>query len=113
MVRVHDLVPPEVWGASYDEINAFEKELVDGGTTIVKVAMFVSLDEQKERLAERLDRPDKYWKYNPADIDERRCGPHTRRPTRRCWTRRRRITRRGTWCRATGSGTAGWPSPNC
>ena len=75
IVRVHDLVPPEVWGARYDEINAFEKELVDDGTTIVKVAMFVSLDEQKKRLAARLDRPDKYWKYNPADIDERKLWP--------------------------------------
>lgn len=75
IVRVHNLVPPEVWGARYDEINAFEKELVDAGTTIVKVAMFVSLDEQKQRLAERLERPDKYWKYNPGDIDERLKWP--------------------------------------
>ncbi|WP_395308444.1 polyphosphate kinase 2 family protein [Mycobacterium sp. AMU20-3851] len=75
IVRVHNLVPPEVWGARYDEINAFEEELVDAGTTIVKVAMFVSLDEQKKRLAERLDRPDKYWKYNPGDIDERLKWP--------------------------------------
>jgi PPK2 family polyphosphate:nucleotide phosphotransferase len=75
IVRVHDLVPPDVWGARYDEINAFEKELVDDGTTIVKVAMFVSLDEQKKRLAKRLDRPDKYWKYNPADVDERELWP--------------------------------------
>jgi PPK2 family polyphosphate:nucleotide phosphotransferase len=75
IVRVHDLVPPDVWGKRYDEINAFEKELVDDGTTIVKVAMFVSLDEQKERLAKRLDRPDKYWKYNPADLDERELWP--------------------------------------
>lgn len=75
VVRVHDLVPPQVWGARYDEINAFEKELVDGGTTIVKVAMFVSLDEQKKRLAQRLDRPDKFWKFNPADIDERELWP--------------------------------------
>nr|WP_208410448.1 polyphosphate kinase 2 family protein [Mycolicibacterium fluoranthenivorans] len=75
IVRVHNLVPPEVWGARYDEINAFEKELVEGGTKIVKVAMFVSLDEQKKRLAERLERPDKFWKYNPADIDERLLWP--------------------------------------
>jgi PPK2 family polyphosphate:nucleotide phosphotransferase len=75
IVRVHNLVPPDVWGARYDEINAFEQDLVDTGTTIVKVAMFVSLDEQKKRLSERLDRPDKYWKYNPADIDERLKWP--------------------------------------
>ncbi len=75
IVRVHNLVPPDVWGPRYDEINAFERELVDAGTTLVKVAMFVSLAEQKQRLAERLERPDKYWKYNPADIDERLLWP--------------------------------------
>ncbi|WP_448507281.1 polyphosphate kinase 2 family protein [Mycolicibacterium thermoresistibile] len=75
VVRVHNLVPPEVWGARYDEINAFERELVDGGTTLVKVALFVSLDEQKKHLRERLENPAKHWKYNPADIDERRHWP--------------------------------------
>ncbi|ANI37899.1 polyphosphate kinase 2 family protein [Mycolicibacterium vaccae] len=75
IVRVHNLVPQDVWEPRYDEINAFEQELIDSGTSLVKVAMFVSLDEQKKRLAERLDRPDKYWKYNPADIDERLKWP--------------------------------------
>lgn len=75
VVRVHELVPREVWESRYDEINAFEKELVDSGTTIVKCAMFVSLDEQKRRLAERLERPDRYWKYNPGDLDERVLWP--------------------------------------
>ena len=75
VVRVHNLVAPDVWGARYDEINAFEKELVDAGMVIVKVAMFVSLEEQKRRLAERLERPVKYWKYNPNDLDERALWP--------------------------------------
>ncbi|KGI66670.1 polyphosphate kinase 2 family protein [Mycolicibacterium rufum] len=75
IVRVHNLVPQEVWEPRYEEINAFERELVDSGTSLVKVAMFVSLDEQKKRLAKRLERPDKYWKYNPADIDERLKWP--------------------------------------
>lgn len=75
VVRVHDLVPPEVWAHRYDEINEFEKGLVAAGTTIVKVAMFVSLDEQKKRLQERLDRPEKYWKYNPSDVTERKLWP--------------------------------------
>ena len=75
VVRVHELVPRDVWEPRYDEINAFEKELVDSGTTVVKCAMFVSLDEQKRRLAERLERPDKYWKYNPGDLDERKLWP--------------------------------------
>lgn len=75
IVRVHNLVPQDVWEPRYDEINAFERELVDNGTTVVKVAMFVSLTEQKKRLAARLERPDKYWKYNPADVDERLKWP--------------------------------------
>jgi PPK2 family polyphosphate:nucleotide phosphotransferase len=75
IVRVRNLVPPEVWSGRYDEINAFEQELVDSGTTIVKVALFVSLHEQKKRLAKRLKRPDKYWKFNPGDIDERERWP--------------------------------------
>ncbi|MEV6072723.1 polyphosphate kinase 2 family protein [Nocardia sp. NPDC052001] len=75
VVRVHDLVPPEVWGKRYDEINKFERKLVDDGTTVVKVAMFVSLDEQKKRLSQRLDRPDKHWKYSPNDLAERAYWP--------------------------------------
>ncbi|MEU4340294.1 polyphosphate kinase 2 family protein [Nocardia sp. NPDC023852] len=75
VVRVHNLVPSTEWEPRYDEINAFERELVDEGVTLVKVAMFVSLDEQKKRLAERLERPDKYWKFNAADIDERAFWP--------------------------------------
>lgn len=75
VVRVHELVPREVWEGRYDEINTFESELVESGTTLVKVAMFVSLDEQKRRLAERLERPDRYWKYNPRDLEERKLWP--------------------------------------
>jgi PPK2 family polyphosphate:nucleotide phosphotransferase len=75
IVRVHNLVPPEVWGERYDEINRFEQKLVEDGTTIIKVAMFVSPDEQKKQLLERLEDPTKYWKYNPGDIDERKQWP--------------------------------------
>jgi PPK2 family polyphosphate:nucleotide phosphotransferase len=75
VVRVHNLVPPTVWEPRYEEINTFERELVDEGISLVKVAMFVSLDEQKRRLAERLERPDKFWKFNPSDIDERAFWP--------------------------------------
>ena len=74
-VRVHGLVPRDELDGRYDEINTFEKELVESGVTVVKVAMFVSLDEQKRRLAERLERPDKFWKYNPGDLDERKLWP--------------------------------------
>jgi PPK2 family polyphosphate:nucleotide phosphotransferase len=75
VVRVHELVPRAEVDGRYDEINTFEKELVESGVTLVKVAMFVSLDEQNRRLAERLERPDKFWKYNPGDLDERKLWP--------------------------------------
>jgi PPK2 family polyphosphate:nucleotide phosphotransferase len=71
IVRVHDLVPRDTWASRYVEINAFEKELVDNGTTVVKVMLHISSEEQKARLAERLEREDKHWKYRPGDLDER------------------------------------------
>ena len=71
VVRVHDLVPPAQWGRRYATINDFEQGLVDDGVTLIKVMLHISPEEQKERLTERLDRPDKYWKYNPGDVDER------------------------------------------
>ncbi|WP_282007094.1 polyphosphate kinase 2 family protein [Propioniciclava sinopodophylli] len=75
VVRVDELVPEDVWRARYDEINAWEKELVEGGTTIIKVALMVSYAEQGERLMERLERPDKHWKFNPGDLDTRSKWP--------------------------------------
>jgi len=71
IVRVRNLVPPDVWGARYDEINAWEKKLSDGGLTILKVMLHISRDEQRQRLLDRLDDPTKHWKYNPDDVDER------------------------------------------
>ena len=73
--RVKQLAPPEEIEERYDLINAFEQELVDDDTTVIKVMLHISAEEQKERLLERLDRPDKYWKYNPGDIDERMLWP--------------------------------------
>ena len=75
VVRVHDLVPRETWSRRYAEINEFEATAVEDGTTIVKVMLYISSDEQKARLTERLDRPDKHWKYNPGDVDERLLWP--------------------------------------
>ena len=71
VVRVEELVPAAVWETRYEEINDFERELVAGGLTIVKVALVISPDEQAARLRERIERPDKHWKYNPSDIDVR------------------------------------------
>ncbi|WP_036965568.1 PPK2 family polyphosphate kinase [Promicromonospora kroppenstedtii] len=71
VVRVDKLEPEETWRRHYDELNEFEAEVASSGTEIVKVALMVSSDEQKKRLAKRLDRPDKHWKYNPSDVDVR------------------------------------------
>nr|WP_221247636.1 PPK2 family polyphosphate kinase [Gordonia humi] len=70
-VRVHSLVPESVWRGRFDEINAFEAELAASDTTIVKCALILSKDEQKARFTERVERPDKYWKYDPNDLAER------------------------------------------
>jgi polyphosphate kinase 2 (PPK2 family) len=72
---VHELVPPDVWAARYDEINAFERELAETGTTILKVMLHISYEEQRMRLLQRLDDPTKHWKYNPGDVDERKLWP--------------------------------------
>ena len=71
IVRVHDLVPREQWSRRYSQINAFEQKVAESGTTIIKVLLHVSSEEQKARLSERLERPEKHWKYNPGDLDQR------------------------------------------
>lgn len=69
--RVRALAPAEEIERRYGAIVDFEKGLIDRGIRLVKVMLHISADEQKERLRERLDRPDKHWKYNPGDVDER------------------------------------------
>lgn len=69
--RVRGFSTPEAIEERYGIITDFEREVVASGTTIIKVMLHISSDEQKARLAERLDRADKNWKYNPGDVDER------------------------------------------
>ena len=73
--RVRALAAPEEIERRYGAINDFEKRVSDAGTRIVKVMLHISYDEQRERLMERLERPDKHWKYNPGDVDERARWP--------------------------------------
>ena len=73
--RVRGFSTPEAIEERYGLIADFERELVASGTTIIKVMLHISSDEQKARLQERLDRPDKHWKFNPGDIDERMRWP--------------------------------------
>jgi len=72
VVRVHNLVPKAIWSARYDQINAFEKELVAGGTHILKFYLHISKEEQLSRFKERLDDPAKQWKISEADYKERK-----------------------------------------
>jgi PPK2 family polyphosphate:nucleotide phosphotransferase len=72
VVRVHDLAPKSVWKKRYDQINNFERLLVDNGVAIIKCFLHISQDEQRERLEERLKDPTKRWKFSPKDLDERK-----------------------------------------
>jgi PPK2 family polyphosphate:nucleotide phosphotransferase len=70
-VRVLELVPEEQWRRRYDHINDFERLLTDEGTTIVKLFLHISKDEQKARLQSRLDEPTKRWKFKTSDLEAR------------------------------------------
>ncbi len=72
VVRVHELAGKKIWSRRYDHINHFEAMLADEGTTILKFYLQIDKAEQKERLQERLDDPTKQWKFNQADLAERK-----------------------------------------
>ena len=72
VVRVHDIVPPGVWGERYDDINRFEKILVRNNVIILKFFLHISKSEQKKRLMARMDDPDRNWKITPEDFEERK-----------------------------------------
>ena len=71
-VRVKNLAPKKVWSLRYDHINAFERLLADNGTKILKFFLLISREEQYARLRKRLDDPEKHWKFDPADIEDRK-----------------------------------------
>jgi PPK2 family polyphosphate:nucleotide phosphotransferase len=70
-VRVRGLAPEDVWRPRFETINAFERELTEDGVAIVKVFLHISRDYQKERQLRRLERVDKRWKFNAADLEDR------------------------------------------
>jgi len=75
VVRVHNIVPKEIWKQRYEQINAFERHLAETGTTILKFYLHIDQDEQKERLQARLDDPAKQWKFRLGDLEERKLWP--------------------------------------
>ncbi len=72
VARVHELVPKSVWSARYEHINAFERLLHASGTTILKLFLYISKDEQLERFKQRLDDPARQWKISEGDYLERK-----------------------------------------
>ena len=79
VVRVHALVPEDVWSKRYDQINAFERMLAENGTTIFKFFLNISKGEQRKRLQARIDDPTKRWKFQHGDIDERKLWEEYRK----------------------------------
>jgi PPK2 family polyphosphate:nucleotide phosphotransferase len=72
VVKVRKLAPAEQVEQRYDQINAFEKHLHENGTRVLKLMLHVSKEEQSERLKERLSEPNKLWKFNPDDLEDRK-----------------------------------------
>jgi PPK2 family polyphosphate:nucleotide phosphotransferase len=75
IARVRGLADADEIERRYGAINDFEARLVAEGFSIIKCMLHISADEQKARLAERLANPEKHWKYNPGDLDERARWP--------------------------------------
>jgi PPK2 family polyphosphate:nucleotide phosphotransferase len=75
VVKVKKLAPPEDVERRYEQINQFEKTLTENGTTVLKFMLHLSEDEQKKQLQERRDDPEKRWKFNPRDLDDRALWP--------------------------------------
>jgi PPK2 family polyphosphate:nucleotide phosphotransferase len=75
VVRVHNIVPESIWRPRYEQINQFEKLLTDTGTAVLKFFLHISPEEQKERFQDRLDEPDKNWKFSLEDLEKRKLWP--------------------------------------
>ena len=71
VTRVHESIDDAAWAERIADINAFERQLTESGTVLLKCFLHISYGEQRTRLLARLDDPTKIWKFNPADIDER------------------------------------------
>jgi len=75
VVKVKNYASPEVVDQRYGQINDFERLLVESGTTVLKFMLHISPEVQGERLRDRLVNPNKRWKFNPGDLDDRALWP--------------------------------------
>ena len=71
-MKVRKLAPPKLVEQRYEQINQWEKTLVENGTRVLKIMLHISKEEQGERLRERLEVPEKRWKLNPSDLEDRK-----------------------------------------
>jgi PPK2 family polyphosphate:nucleotide phosphotransferase len=74
-VKVKKLFPEKIWKQRFRHVVDFERMLAEEGTTIVKIYLHISRDEQKRRLDSRLAKPEKHWKFNPDDLKDRALWP--------------------------------------
>jgi len=72
VVKVREMAPAEMIEQRYEQINAFERHLTENNVTILKFMIHISKEEQRERLQARLDEPDKNWKFNSGDLEDRK-----------------------------------------
>jgi PPK2 family polyphosphate:nucleotide phosphotransferase len=79
IVRVHNLVPATMWKQRYDQINDFERMLVESGTLILKFFLHISKDEQRKRLQARIEDRTKRWKFQHGDLEERKLWAQYRK----------------------------------
>jgi PPK2 family polyphosphate:nucleotide phosphotransferase len=75
VVKVREFAPAQAIEKRYDQINDFERLLVENGTTVLKFMLNISPETQAERLKDRLVNPDKRWKFNPGDLEDRKLWP--------------------------------------
>lgn len=75
VVKVRGYAPAEKIEQRYEQINQFEKHLTENGTTVLKFMLHISRETQGERLRDRLIKPDKRWKFNPGDLEDRKLWP--------------------------------------
>jgi PPK2 family polyphosphate:nucleotide phosphotransferase len=75
IVRVKNLVPEERWRNRYRHIRDFERMLAEEGTRIVKINLHISNEEQRARLQDRIDDPNKRWKFRVGDLEDRKLWP--------------------------------------
>jgi PPK2 family polyphosphate:nucleotide phosphotransferase len=75
VARVRNFVPPATWKKRYRHMREFERMLTDEGTTVVKCFLHVSKRTQAERLQQRIDDPEKRWKFRAGDLDDRKLWP--------------------------------------